>query len=87
MVGVQNEKDVQRAFQCWVRRVFGLCHLEHHVQEIAGIGQVIIGIDVTQATIVPESVRGDRRHFGDETFDLHQAILGVVHLVRFGVKR
>ena len=65
MVGVQNEKDVERAFQRRVRRVLGFRHLEHHVQEIAGIAQVVVGIDITQATIVPKSVRGDRRHFGD----------------------
>src|SRR6266545_4758728 len=31
VVGVQNEKDVERAFEHWVRRVLGLRHLEHHV--------------------------------------------------------
>ena len=87
MIGVQNEKDVQRAFQCTIRRVFGFCHLEHHVQEIAGVAQVIVGIDITQAAIVPKSVRRDGRHFGDEAFDLYQAILNVVYLVRLGIKR
>ena len=83
---MQNEKHVERAFERRVRGVLGVGHLEHHVQEVAGIAQVVIGIDITQAKIVAVSVRGDCRHLGDEAFDLRQPIVGVTGLVSVGIK-
>ena len=84
---MQNEKNVERAFERPVRRILGVRHLEHHVQKVAGIAQIVIGIDITQAAIVPISVRGDRRHFCDEAFDLCQPLVGVIDLVSVGIKR
>ena len=45
-----------------------------------------MGIDITQATIVAISVGGDRRHLGDESFDLRQPIVRVTDLVSVGIK-
>jgi hypothetical protein len=70
VVRVQNEKHVERAFERRVRRVLGIGHLEHHVQKVAGIAQVVKRIDITQSTIVAISERGNCRHFGYEAFDL-----------------
>ena len=83
---MQDEKDVQCAFQGWIGRVFGLCHFEHHVQKITGIAEIVIWVDITQAAIVPVRVRGNARHLGNQPLDLHQPICVVVHIVCFGIK-
>src|SRR5437763_7098325 len=46
VVGVEDEQDVQRALQRRLRRVLGLGHLAHDVQEVAGIGEVVVRIRV-----------------------------------------
>ena len=70
VVGVQDEQHVQGPLEHRVRVVLGLGHLRHHVEEVARVGQVVVGVRVGQAPGVPESEGGERRHLGDEPHDL-----------------
>src|SRR3954466_9276664 len=85
-VQVQDEQDVERALEPGVRLVLELGHLVHHVQEVAGIGQVVVRIDVRLAHGVPVGEGGERRPLRQQPDDLHVPELGVLDLGRLGIE-
>ena len=87
MIGVQDEEDVQRPLQPGVRLVLELGHLVEHVQEVAGVAQVVVRIDVRLAHRVAERERRERRHLRDQPDHVEVAELLVVDLVRVGIER
>ena len=80
MVGVQDEEDVERPLQPRVRLVLELGHLEQHVQEVAGVPQVVVRIDVRLAHVVAVRERRERRHLGDQPDDVRVADVRVLDL-------
>src|SRR5207244_6511269 len=56
-----------------VRLVLELGHLVEHVQEVAGVAQVVVRIDVRLPHVVAEREGGERRHLRDQSDDLHVA--------------
>ena len=81
VVGVQDEEHVQRAFEPRIGLIFELGHLVHHPEEVAGVVQLVVGIDVGLAHVVPEGERGQGRHLREQPDDLGHADLLVVDLV------
>jgi hypothetical protein len=61
VIGVQREEHVERLLDGGVRPVLRLRHLEHHVQEVAGVAQVVVGIDDRQTPAVAVRVGRERR--------------------------
>ena len=86
MVGVQDEQDVERPLQPRIRLVLELGHLEQHSEEVAGIAQVVVGIDVRLPHRVAVGERRQRRHLRDQPDDLEVADLRVVDLVGVGIE-
>ena len=87
MVGVQDEQDVERALDPGVGLVLQLGHLVHHREEVAGVAQVVVRIDVRLAHVVPVREGGERRHLREHPDDLDVAEIGVLHLDGVGVER
>ena len=87
VVGVEDEEDVERPLEPGIRLVLELGHLVHHRQEVAGVAQVVVRIDVRLAHGVAVRERGERRHLGDEPDDLLVADVGVLDLRRVGIER
>ena len=81
MVGVQDPEHVERLLEPRVRLVLDLRHLEHHREEVAGVGQVVVRIDVRQPEVVAVGERGQRRHLGDQPHGGHVALLVVVDVL------
>jgi len=54
----------------WVRPVLRFRSAEQHVQEVAGIAQIIVRIDERHAQRVTVGKRCDRRHFADQPVSL-----------------
>jgi hypothetical protein len=51
VVGVQDEQDVQRARQHRIRMIFLCRHLEEHVEKVAGVGELVVRVNVGRPTI------------------------------------
>src|SRR3989441_4671735 len=60
VIGVQDEQHVQRMLQRLGGRVFHLGGLEHHVQEIARIAQIVVRVGVRHPHRVPVGERRER---------------------------
>ena len=87
VVRVQNKQDVQRVLQRRVRAVLQLGRLEQHVQEIAGIAQLVVRIGERHAQAVPVGKRRERRHLPDQAVGLLLARLLVEDVLGLGIKR
>ena len=74
VVGVQDPEHVEGALEPRVGLVLDLRHLEHHREEVAGVGQVVVRIDVRQPQVVPVGERGQRRHLRDQPHRRHVAL-------------
>ena len=86
MVGVEDEEDVQRALEPRIGLVLELGHLVHHAQEVAAVGQVVVGIDVGHPHVVAVGEGGERRHLGDEPDRLDVAVLRILDVVGVGIE-
>ena len=86
VVGVEDEEDVEGLREPRVRLVLDLGHLPHHPEEVPGVAEVVVGIDVRQAEAVAVGERGQRRHLRDQPDRRHVALLLVVDLLRVRVE-
>ena len=66
VVGVEDEEDVERLLEDRVHDVLRLGHLPEHREEVAGVGELVVGVDVGEADGVPVGERRDRRHLRHE---------------------
>ena len=87
VVGVQDEQDVECALEHRVARVLRLGALEQHVEEVAGVRQLVVGQHVRQSQVMPVSVGRDGRHLADEPQNLEAPGRFVLHLLGVGVER
>ena len=87
VVGVQDEQDVQRPLEPRIGLVLELGHLEQHREEVAGIAQVVVRIDVRLPHVVAVGERRQRRHLRDQADDLEVARLRIVDLVGVRIER
>ena len=85
MVGVQDEELVQRPLQPRVGLVAGLGHLEEHGEEVPGVREVVVRVDVRQAEAAAVGEGGQSRDLGDETHRRHVALALVVYVGRVRV--
>jgi hypothetical protein len=86
VVCVEDPEDVEGALEPLVGLVLDLGHLEHHREEVAGVREVVVRIDVGQAEVVAVGERRERRHLGDQPHARHVALELVVDLLRVGVE-
>ena len=86
VVGVEDEEDVEDLGQRLLRDVpvFGL--LEHHREEVLGVVELVVGVDVGQPHVVAVGEGGEGRHLGDQPHRGHVALFGVVDLLRVRVE-
>jgi hypothetical protein len=84
VVGVEDEEDVERALEARIGLVLELGHLVDHPEEVAGVAEVVVGVDVGLAHVVAVGERGQRRHLRDQPDDLDVADSPVVDLVGVG---
>ena len=87
MVGVQDEQHVERLDQARVGLELRLAHLEEHREEVRGVAQVVVGVDVGLALRVAEGPGAQRRHLRDHADDLQVPVVGVGDLAGVGVER
>ena len=87
VVGVQDEQDVQRPLEPRIGLVLELGHLEQHREEVAGIAQVVVRIDVRLPHVVAVGERRQRRHLRDQPDDLEVTGLRVLDLVGVRIER
>src|SRR5262249_14145859 len=79
-------KHRQRLFEHRIRFVLQLRRLEHHVEEVALVTQIVIRIRILHPDAMSKSERSNRRHFRDETIDLFTAELDVEDVFRVRIK-
>ena len=87
VIGVQDQQDVERLDQPRVGVVLLLRHLEQHREEVLGVVQVVVGVDVRLALRVTERPGAERRHLGDHADDLVVAHLRIADVAGLGVER
>lgn len=87
MVGVQDQDAIHGAFQYRVHHVLFARGGEHHVQEVAGIGQIVARINERLAQGVFVAHRGYGRHFGQQTERGDFTVTLVVDVQRIVVER
>ena len=86
VVGVEDEEDVEGLRQPRVGLVPDLGHLVEHREEVLGVAEVVVGIDVGQPEVVAVRERRERRHLRDQPDRRHVALLGIVDLLRARVE-
>ena len=86
MIGVEDEQHLQGPLQHRVDPVLP-GQLEHHLQEVPAVAQLVVGVGVRRPHRVAVSEGRHRRHLGDEPEDLGAAVLGVVDVLRVRVER
>ena len=74
VVGVQDPEHVEGPLQPRVGLVLDLGHLEHHREEVAGVGEVVVRIDVGQPEVVAVGEGGQRGHLRDQPHGRHVAL-------------
>ena len=67
-------------------RYFSFGGAEQHVQEIAGVAQIVVGIYERHSQAVPVGKRRQRRHLADQAIGLLAARFGVENVLRVGIK-
>ncbi|MNK98430.1 hypothetical protein D3C87_1187920 [compost metagenome] len=77
VIGVQDEDAVQRALDDFIDLVVFARRGEHHAQEVARVGQVILRVDERLALRVLVCHRDQRRHLGDQADRRDVAMLRV----------
>ena len=87
MIGVEDEEHVHGVLQRRMRRVLHLRRLEHHVEEVARIGEVVVGIRVRHPDHVSVAERGNGDHLRDEAVDLLLPALRVEDVLGLGIER
>jgi hypothetical protein len=87
VIGVEDEQHVERALEDGIRLVLQLGHPEQHVQEVARVAQIVVGIVEGAADRVPERVRRNRRDFRNQADRLQPPRLGGKDVLRIGVER
>jgi hypothetical protein len=87
VVGVQDEQHVERLDQPLVGLELLLAHLEQHREEVGGVAEVVVGVDVRLALRVAERPGAQGRHLRDHPHDLHVPVVGVVDVAGVGVER
>ena len=86
VVRVQDEEHVERALEDGVGLVLELGHLEHHGEEVTGVGEVVVRVDVGEAAAVAVGEGRDGRHLADQPPRLHPPRLEVHDVLRLGVE-
>ena len=86
MVGVQDPEHLERLLQTGIGLVLDLRHLEHHREEVARVGEVVVGIDVGQPEVVAVGEGGERRHLRDQPNGRHVPLHLVVDVLGVGVE-
>ncbi len=86
VVGVEDEQHLERAREHRVGVVPRPPDAVHHREEVLGEAEVVVGVDVGQATVVAVRPGSDRRHLGDHADDLLPADLGVADPGRLRVE-
>src|SRR5439155_488857 len=66
--------------------VLELGHLEHHGEEVPGVGELVVRVDVRLTDRVTVGEGGDGRHLGEQAMRLHAPRLGIVDALRVGVE-
>ena len=86
MVCVQDENAVQSALKHGVDHVFFARHTKHHAQEIASIGQVVLGVHegLTDAVFVGHGHQG--RQFGNQANGRNIAVFWIVDVSAVVIK-
>ncbi len=85
VVGVEDEEHVERLREPRVGLV-GVLHLEQHREEVLGVVELVVGIDVGEPEAVAVGEGGEGRHLGDQPDRRHVALLLVVDVLRLGVE-
>ena len=78
VVGVQDEDAVQCTFEHGVDLVLFAGRAEHHAQEVAGVGQVILRVHVRLADAVLVGHGDQRGHLGNQADGRNIAVLRIV---------
>src|SRR6476659_5861903 len=77
MIGVQDVEYRQCAFKNRIWLILQLGCLEHHVEEVAFVAQIIIWIRILHPNAVPKCECCNRRHLRYQTMDLFPPALFV----------
>ena len=81
VVGVEDEEHVERLRQPGIGLVLHLGLLEHHREEVLGVAEVVVRIDVGKPQVVAVGEGRQRRHLRDQPDRRHVALLGIVDLL------
>ena len=86
VVGVEDEEDVERLRERFLRLVVGFGFLEHHREEVLGVVEVVVRVGVGEAHVVAVGEGGQGRHLGDQPDRGHVALFGVFGVLRVGIE-
>ncbi len=81
---VEDEQKVERLHEHRIGVV--LADPPHHVEEVGGEAQRVVGVDERESRAEPMAARGERRHLRDQAEDLLVAGLGVEDVLRVVVE-
>src|SRR5687768_3268723 len=87
MISVQDIENRQSPFENRVGLVLQLCRLEHHVEEIALIAQIVIGICVLHSDPVSKSESSNRRDLCDQAINLFPTTILIEDIFGVWIKR
>ena len=86
MIGVEDKQYVERPLQHGVGVVRRLAHPEEHIQEVTGVGEVVVGIGVVEAEAVAVGKGGEGWHLADRPVHLELSRRLVLDVLRVGVE-
>ena len=86
VIGVEDEQHAQCALEHGIWLVLQFRRLEHHVQEIAFIAQVVVRIGVLHPDPVTIRECCNCRHLGDQPVDLLPTLLVIKNVLRIGIE-
>src|SRR5258705_10483443 len=87
VIGMEDIKHSQSALEHRIRLILQLGSLEHHVEEVALVTQIIVRIGILHPDAMTKSKGGYSGHFCNEPINLFPTTFDIEDFLRVGIKR
>src|SRR5258705_2940037 len=87
VIGMEDIKHSQSALEHRIRLILQLGSLEHHVEEVPLVSQIIVRIGILHPYAMTKSKGGYSGHFSNQPINLFPATFDIEDLFRVWIKR
>jgi hypothetical protein len=87
VIRVKDEEHVERLLEHGIGSVARLRDLEEHAQEVSGVGELVVRVDIGHPEAVPVRKGRQGRHLSEQAVRLELSVLGIEDVLGVRVER